>query len=93
MGIYTLHKLIFDIASHANLRQTFLSDPEAVYSQYQLNDEELAALRVYKDIYGLPKLGVVAFLLAPFARLLGFKEMNLSELLRAGAKAEQQGQS
>jgi hypothetical protein len=89
MGLYDLHKLLFDVHNKATVKETFLADPEAVYRHYTLSEEELAALRT-KDIYRLHRLGVSAYLLAPFAHLLGFPLMGLDNILRAGAAAEYQ---
>lgn len=87
MGIYSLHKLLFDIRSRATARETFLTDPEALYQHYALSEAELAALRA-KDIYRLHKMGVAAYLLAPFAQMLGIPLTELANVLRAGAAAE-----
>jgi hypothetical protein len=92
MGLYALHKFMFDVYSNAAVKQEFLTDPEAVYRRYALSQEELEALR-NKDIYRLYKLGVNAYLLAPFAQLLGFQLAEFGNLLRAGAQAEQQQRS
>ena len=89
MGIYALHKLLFDLRRNTTVKEAFLADPEAVYSRYALNTDELAALRS-KDLYRLHKWGVSAYLLASFAQFLGFPLREFSNILRAGARAEQQ---
>ncbi len=91
MGLYDLHKFMFDMHTNAAVRQTFLADAEAVYRRYHLSQEELTALRE-RDLYRLSKMGASVFLLAPFAQLLGYPLKELSELLRAGADAERQQQ-
>ena len=88
MGIYALHKLLFDLRYRAGVKSAFLSDPETVYQNYQLSDTELAALR-RKDIYQLLKLGVSSYLLASFAELLGYTLIDFRELVAAGWKSEQ----
>ncbi|MGQ4809353.1 hypothetical protein NKDENANG_02769 [Candidatus Entotheonellaceae bacterium PAL068K] len=82
MGLYDLHQFLFDVYSHANRRETFLSDPAAVYTRYTLTDLELTALGA-KDIYRLSKPGVPTSLFGPFVRLLGFQLTG--DLMRAGA--------
>ena len=89
MGIYALHKLLFDLRSNATVKTAFQADPEAVYSRYSLSEDELAALRG-KDLYRLHKWGVSAYLLVSFAQFLGVTLREFSNILRAGAQAEQQ---
>lgn len=87
MGIYALHKLLFDLRSRSSVKAAFMSDPEAVYQNYQLNDAELSALR-RKDIYQLLKLGVSTYLLASFAELIGYNLADFRELVATGLKSE-----
>lgn len=87
MGIYALHKLLFDLRSRSSVKTAFMSDPEAVYQNYQLTDAELSALR-RKDIYQLLKLGVSAYLLASFAELIGYNLADFRELVAAGWRSE-----
>jgi hypothetical protein len=88
MGIYALHRLLFDLRSHLAVKTEFMTDAEAVYKDYELTDSELAALR-QKDIYQLLKLGVSTYLVASFAELLGYSLANFRELVAAGWKSEQ----
>lgn len=88
MGIYALHKLLYDLHSRSAVKSAFMTDPEAVYQNYKLSDTELSALR-RKDIYQLLKLGVSSYLLASFAVLLGYKLIDFRELVAAGWKSEQ----
>jgi hypothetical protein len=92
MGLYDLHRLLFDVRSKASIKETYLSDPEHVFQRYALTEEELTALRS-KDIYRLHKLGVSTYLLAPFACTLGVQLPEFGNILRAGAEAERQQQS
>lgn len=89
MSLYELHHILFDIRSDPEVKEEYLRDRESVYSRYTLREDELAALRA-DDIYRLHKLEVNSFLLAPYAQLLGFPLMELGDILRAGAEAEQQ---
>ena len=89
MGVYDLHRLLFDVCSKASVKEAYLSDPEHVFQRYALTEEELSALRA-KNIYRLHKLGASTYLLAPFARMLGVQLMEFGDLLRAGAEAERQ---
>jgi hypothetical protein len=87
MGVYNLHNFMFDVYTKAAIKEAFFANPEVVYQCYTLTEEELMALRS-KDIYRLHKLGVNAYLLAPFAQLLGFQLTDLGDILRCGAEAE-----
>jgi hypothetical protein len=78
---------MFDVYTKAAIKQAFFDNPEVVYQFYTLTEEELMALRS-RDIYRLHKLGVNAYLLAPFAQLLGFPMADLGDVLRSGAEAE-----
>lgn len=88
MGIYALHKLLFDLRSRSSVKTAFMTDPEAVYQNYQLTETELSALR-RKDIYQLLKFGVSTYLLASFAQLLGYSLTDFRELVAAGWQSEQ----
>lgn len=88
MGIYALHKLLFDLSSRDSTKTDFLNDPEVVYQRYQLTEEELAALRE-KDLYKLLKLGVSTHLLALFAELLGYQLSEFAALLSCRKQLEQ----
>jgi Aromatic-ring-opening dioxygenase LigAB, LigA subunit len=92
MGLYELHKLLFDVRHKPAVQEAFLANPAAVSGHYTLSEAELAALRT-QDIYRLHKLGVGAYRLAPFAHLLGFPLMQLDLMLRAGAAAAQEWES
>lgn len=87
MGIYHLHRLLFDIHSDSDLQKLYQHDRESVYQHYCLSEGELAALRS-DNFYRLSRLGVGTFLLGPYAELLGHSLAELSDLLRAGADAE-----
>ena len=89
MGLYDLHKFMFDVRHRPSLKEAFLANPETVYRHYPFTDKELVALRS-KDIYRLHKFGVSSYLLALFAQLIGFPLRDFADILRAGAKAEQQ---
>ena len=92
MGLYELHKLLFDLNSHADVKAEYENDRETVYSRYNLTEDELAALRA-NDIYRLHKFGVNSFLLAPYAQSLGHALADFGEILRAGTEAERQQSS
>jgi hypothetical protein len=92
MSLYELHHLLFDLRSYPEVKEEYGQDREAVYQRYTLSDDELAALRT-DDIYRLHRLGVNAYLLAPYAQILGFELMELGDILRADAEAERQRQA
>ena len=92
MGVYDLHRLLYEVHSKPAVKEAYLADPEEVFQRYTLTEEELAALRK-KDFYRLLKLGGNAYLLAPFARLLGYTLTEFGQLLRAGAETERQQRS
>ncbi len=92
MSLYDLHRLLFDVNNRPEVKEAYQNDREAVYSNYTLDENELAALRA-DDIYGLHKFGINTILLAPYALSLGHPLIDFGELLRAGAEAEQKPSS
>ena len=92
MSLYELHKFLFEVRDRAEVREAYQRDAEAVLQRYALSEEERAALRA-RDLYRLCKLGANAYLLAPFAQLLGVSLPELGDLLRARAAAEAQQSS
>jgi hypothetical protein len=92
MGIYDLHRLLFDIRSNPELQAAYQHDRESVFQRYRLSDGELTALRT-DNFYWLSRLGVGTFLLGPYAVLLGHSLADLTDLLRAGAEAERRQSS
>ncbi len=83
MSLYELHRLMSDLIIKPELKEMFKRDREAIYQRYALETPELAALRD-QNIYRLQKMGVNAYLLAPYAQLLGHALADFAELLRAG---------
>lgn len=71
MSLYALQKLMYQLNRDPNLRQSYVSDREAVLSQYRLTQEEAEAVRK-DDIGKLYILGVNGQILLQFAVWRGF---------------------
>ena len=71
MSLYYTQKLLYQLNRDPALQQTFLQDKEAVLKNYDLDEEELGALRK-PDIGLLYILGVNGQILMHFAAMCGY---------------------
>ncbi len=71
MSLYFTQKLLYELNRYPSLQAAFLEDKEAVLGQYQLDDEELEALRK-PDIGMLYILGVNGQILMHYAAMCGY---------------------
>lgn len=67
MSIYQVNKMLYLIGINADLADRAQSRPESVFAQFDLADDELAALRA-GDVATLYRMGVHGFLLQTMAR-------------------------
>ena len=85
MSLYSLQKFLYQLNRDARVQQRYASDREALLAEYDLDAEELAALRD-GDIGMLYVLGVNGQLLMHFAALLGMPWADYIEAMREGVR-------
>ncbi len=71
MSLYYTQKLLYELNRDIKLQEAFIEDKEAILKDYQLNDEELDALRK-PDIGLLYILGVNGQILMHYAAMCGY---------------------
>ena len=71
MSLYYTQKLLYQLNRDADLQAAFLKDKEAILAQYDLDEEELGALRK-PDIGLLYILGVNGQILMHYAAMCGY---------------------
>lgn len=69
MSLYQVDKLLFQLFNDLDLQQQYKQDPAAVLQRYDLEDNELEALRKV-DAGALYSMGAHSFLLWQFARMM-----------------------
>lgn len=77
MSAYQLNKLCYDLKRPEN-REVFRADPEAYYRRYQLDEDELSALRA-RDYAWLFEHGVNFYVLVVHA---GMHDIRLPQLMQ-----------
>jgi hypothetical protein len=85
MSLYHLQKLLYQLNRDPALRRRFDSELEALLAQYELTDEEIAALR-QPDVGLLYVLGVNGQLLMHYAAMRGFAWADYIEAMREGVR-------
>jgi Aromatic-ring-opening dioxygenase LigAB, LigA subunit len=85
MSVYQLQKLLYHLNREPSVQQRYRDDLPGLLSDYQLNDEERAAI-LDGDIGKLYVLGANGQLLMHFAALLGMPWANYLESMREGVR-------
>ncbi|RZJ25606.1 MAG: aromatic ring-opening dioxygenase subunit LigA [Haliea sp.] len=85
MSLYATQKFLYDLNRDRAVQQRFRDDKETLLSGYDLNEEELAAVRE-GDIGKLYVLGCNGQLLMHFAPLLGIAWADYLEAMRDGVR-------
>lgn len=85
MSLYQLQKIIYQLNRDPAVRAKFDADFEGLLADYELTDEERAALRK-PDIGLLYVLGVNGQLLMHYAALRGFPWNDYIEAMRDGVR-------
>jgi hypothetical protein len=85
MSLYYVQKLLYQLNRDPSVRVRFAADMEDVLADYDLTDEELAAIRA-PDIGLLYVLGVNGQLLMHYAALKGFAWDDYIQAMRDGVK-------
>jgi hypothetical protein len=85
MSLYAVQKLIYQLNRDAHVRQRFTQDFDELLSEYELDDDELNAMR-QPDVGLLYVLGVNGQLLMHYAALRGISWDDYMEAMREGVK-------
>jgi hypothetical protein len=85
MSLYHLQKLLYQLNRDPALRRRFDAELDALLAQYELTDEEIAALR-QPDVGLLYVLGVNGQLLMHYAAMRGFAWADYIEAMREGVR-------
>jgi hypothetical protein len=85
MSLYQVQKLIYQLNRDPRTQERYLRERDAVLSEYELTDEERAAI-VAPDIGLLYVLGVNGQLLMHFAALHKIEWLDYLERMREGLK-------
>ena len=85
MSLYQVQKLIYQLNRDPRTRERYASERDAVLAEYELSDEERAAI-VEPDIGLLYVLGVNGQLLMHFAALHKIEWLDYLERMRQGLK-------
>lgn len=85
MSLYYVQKLLYRLNRDPHTRNRFHSDLDSLLSEYELSDEEIAAVRK-PDIGLLYVLGVNGQLLMHYAALCGLAWDEYLEAMRAGLR-------
>lgn len=81
MSAYALNKLLREVNRNPATRERFFADRATVAAEFDLSDEERAAL-VQQDIGKLYKLGVHGLILRPFTLLQQMPEPDYLAAIR-----------
>jgi len=79
MSVYALNKILREVNRNPQARERFMQDAAALAAEFDLTDEERAAI-VARDIGKLYKLGAHGLILRPFTIL---HQMSEPDYLRA----------
>ena len=83
MSLYYLQKLLYTLNRDAKVQERFKGDLEGLLAEFELNEEELAALRE-RDIGKLYVLGVNGQLLMHLSALIGQPWTDYIAAMREG---------
>jgi hypothetical protein len=86
MSLYYVQKLLYQLNRDPHVRQRFTADRESLLREYELTDEERAAI-VDGDIGLLYVMGVNGQILMHYSALLGQPWDEYIAAMRAGVKA------
>ena len=85
MSLYSVQKLIYQLNRDPNVRKRFEDDLEGLLGEYELTDEEIAAIKE-PDIGLLYVMGVNGQLLMHFAAFRGYPWDDYIEAMREGVR-------
>jgi len=85
MSLYSVQKFLYHLNRDPKVQQRCRTERDALLAEYELNDEELAAIRD-GDIGKLYVLGANGQLLMHFAPLLGMPWAEYLEAMREGVR-------
>jgi hypothetical protein len=85
MSLYGVQKLIFQLNREPATRKRYEEDFDGLLAEFELNDEELRAIRA-PDIGLLYVMGVNGQLLMHYAALRGFEWSAYSEAMKEGER-------
>src|SRR5512135_1583222 len=83
MSLYQLQKFLYDLNRDPGVQQRYRADPETLLAQYELTNEERAALQS-GDIGLIYVLGANGQLLMHFAAFLGLSWPSYIQAMRDG---------
>jgi hypothetical protein len=83
MSLYQLQKFLYHLNRDPNVQRTFRAEPEVLLAQYELTQDERAALRA-GDIGLIYVLGANGQLLMHFAAFLGLSWPAYLQAMRDG---------
>jgi hypothetical protein len=86
MSLYYVQKLLYQLNRDPHVRQRFTADRDSLLGEYELTDEERAAI-VDGDIGLLYVMGVNGQILMHYSALLGQQWDEYIAAMRAGVKA------
>jgi len=85
MSLYSVQKFLYQLNRDPKVQQRYRAERDALLAEYELDDEELAAIRD-GDIGKLYVLGANGQLLMHFAPLLGMPWAEYLEAMREGVR-------
>ncbi len=85
MSLYQLQKFLYVLNRDESAQQKYREDKDALIAEYDLTDEEAAALRE-GDIGLLYVLGVNGQILMHYAAFLGIEWFDYLDMMRDGVK-------
>ena len=85
MSLYYVQKLLYQLNRDPRTRARFETDEESVLEDYELTDEEIAAIR-RPDIGLLYVLGVNGQILMHYAAMRGYEWNEYLDAMRAGVR-------
>ena len=85
MSLYSVQKFLYQLNRDPKVQQRYRAERDALLAEYELDDEELAAIRD-GDIGKLYVLGCNGQLLMHFAPLLGMPWADYLEAMREGVR-------
>ena len=81
MSAYQVAKFLYHFNRHGETRARFAADPDATLGEYDLSEDERAAL-VGQDFRKLYSFGIHPLLLTPFANYTGIPVPQYLEAIR-----------
>lgn len=81
MSAYQVAKFLYHFNRQGETRANFAADPDATLAQYDLEDEERAAL-IAHDFHKLYSVGIHPLLMTPFANYTGIPVLQYLQAIR-----------